>query len=1150
MFRLKKKIVKLSRILDLGAEPVTLKWEYILTAFVLSTIFALVASNLISTTQSYTQLVVGSITWRAASKNQDYLLILLSLIGTPAAYTGIHLLSRRLHSHYGGTLEATFQKFCGYALLPLSLWLGGELTGLNTNFGLLLLSLLLTILIVGLSLIAAIRSFKFLSAQDYSEAIGSSLLSFLFSACSGLALVLAVGRFNLAWQLNDIKHVLLVVGVSVLCCLVSLLLIWLSPSLNTLQLNHRLRGMILSVQGFIPLFFLVLIPNPWAIEQDKFYGYSITPQLIILVSAAIAIAYIDWGRRLYLFWKGNSKNSYIALVSPACLVAILLFLKTASTVAPTVSPDDYHYGEFLLPWWLWNKFGYIPFQDYEPARGLVNYVPGFLASIFFNDTAESYTAIFGQAVMVLPFLAVGFLVVSQSIGLLPAFLAFVLMPSASGMFEIYILLTAALCYLCDSFLKRLWSRWLLTWGIIGLSLILFAPGQGALFLLATSPLGAVSLYQAIRYEKLKFLYVFITSFLGMAIIAIATPLDQMLLGAIRYGLEQSSTNSTAYGVEWAVSNGSNQFFGYVLWELVRTSWIFVGIAAALLLYRILPDKTWPNRKRFCTFAVPIVLSAVLWIPRAAGRIDPASFSRLGEASVWFICLLLPIILVSAYRHRQTSLILLIYVFCGGLVVSTPIVEQVIRHPIQTVDVKQQAFTKGLDFGLPNLGSVTIDSNHLNRLQSIKKVLQVVLEPGETYLDLTNRNAHYFYLGYPPPISTGAIYNLVNKNQQIRALKRLEASPPPIVLASAENITHDGGTVALRSHLIYRYVVDHYVPVQIGKLIFMVRPDRLDRLNSGNVEMISDEKASGSYQVFLEHKDGKQAIWEIRNINQLSNNIGEVSSLPSLVFSLDLDNLPLSSLNLPNNLVIKGTGDFDQDGQIDLMIQDQNTQNLEIWLLEGEQLKGTYLLPKLNSGWNVLGIINDPVTTPGEKDFVLTSENNRIHLLDQVFRVENLERIPMSWGQSFSSLESALTFVSQIEADIEPSLRSLESVESSRYHITGSDPSLSFDISSLNLNGWNAGLLVFDWTCDITNPLVPLSVSWSSQSLSGLNEISVVRFLAKDGKLIVPLDASPRWLLGEGIQRLHFAIDNPSLCSTFSVSNISFFQRTEVAQYAQ
>ena len=1003
----------------------SLCWEYVLIAAILSGGIAFMASSLAALNpESYSQLIVGSITWNRGLKQPDYVL-LFSLLGSfLIVYFGLYTLSQYICKSNGELAEFAFRQSLIYSLLPCGILLGKVLVtaaDVSSEVALefLLGSLLLILLAIGFATLLAYKRLPDISNQEYIEAVGGSLLFVFFSIFVGSALSLAVGRIHLAWQPTALNQVLVVSGFGVVLLWLPLLKIWLEPFRNLSVLRSKLRFLLWAVQAFLPLFFLVLLPTPWIVGQDKIYGYPFTYALPLLIVIAVVIAYANWLRRFRSPSQMETEASIFSAVSPVCLIGLLLYLKAANINAGAIPIDDYHWGEFLLPWWLLKNFGAIPFWDYEPARGLTNYICGLVANLFFGDAASAYSvaSTSGNALWMLPFLSISFLVISKTIGLMPAFLACLLMPMANGLSEIDCMTTAALCGLGTAFFAKCWSRWLLTWGIASVAILLFAPGQGALLILSMLPIAGFALVQAVRKERQRLIPTVAGASLIFLLLCLTTPLGKMLVGAVRYGAEQSSINSVAHGIPWSASAGSNPVLSYWLWEVIRTSWILVGILAGLLLLRAFIDKDWAERYQYAVFGVPILLLTILFIPRAAGRIDPGGLSRLGIASIWAICLLLPIVLMVAYGQRRKALSLIVVAFLGGILVGIPVTDSVFAKPTRSIEVKSLDYVEGDGSGLPSLAHTVVDPAQLDRLKAIKSVLKAVIEPGETYLDLTNHSANYFYLGYPPPIAAGAIYNMPHRNQQLRAVQRLKAAPPPIVLASADNILFDGGTASLRTHLLYRYVVEHYIPVKIEKFIYLVRPDRWQRLAA---------QASG------------------------------------------------------NTATIK----------------------------------------------------------PLEQD-------EKLKLLDQVFRVVDLQKIPRVWGESFKSLKPALRVVQAVDAATIAELHAVKNIGQNTYQIAGKDPFIVFDVEKLNLNGRAAGILTFDFSNDSQHKPVILEVYWGSRSTGTPSENTVVRFSAKQGKVVVPLDAAPRWLLAEGIKTIRVDLADPVPCSTFSISNVTLSQRAEL-----
>jgi hypothetical protein len=114
----------------------------------------------------------------------------------------------------------------------------------------------------------------------------------------------------------------------------------------------------------------------------------------------------------------------------------------------------------------------------------------------------------------------------------------------------------------------------------------------------------------------------------------------------------------------------------------------------------------------------------------------------------------------------------------------------------------------------------------------------------------------------------------------------------------------------------------------------------------------------------------------------------------------------------------------------------------------------------------------------------------------------------------------------------------------QYQAFGPAPSLTFDVGRWNLSGREAGILTFDFSCESGETKPQLEVFWGTRA-TGPNESTVVRLTAQNGHLVVPLDASPRWLLAKEISSLGFGITDPAQCRAFSIINIKLWQRTSV-----
>ena len=230
-------------------------------------------------------------------------------------------------------------------------------------------------------------------------------------------------------------------------------------------------------------------------------------------------------------------------VSSLCVVGLLLFFKATVVAPPSVPPDDYHFGEILVPWWSMARHHLVPFWDYTPARGLVNYVPGAITSIFLDGKASSFPAFVPFAAVAI--LCVALPVLRRSIGIGAATLALLISPCINLVSEIDIMVTVFLGVLARGLTRYgtpsdgsppgyFWAR-----------PFFLRPGTGGLAILATTPLALLPLARALAAERRRLLAVLAGTLCVFLAVGLLSPFGKIVLGAVRYGLEQSSMNSVA-----------------------------------------------------------------------------------------------------------------------------------------------------------------------------------------------------------------------------------------------------------------------------------------------------------------------------------------------------------------------------------------------------------------------------------------------------------------------------------------------------------------------------------------------------------------------------------------------------------------------------
>ena len=142
-------------------------------------------------------------------------------------------------------------------------------------------------------------------------------------------------------------------------------------------------------QWGLPLLFCVLASPPVHLNNNKLTVYHYNLIFYVILFVIILASYIILYQR-YKKLKTTTNIEYF--IPPMSFVAILVFIQSDPLNWPGISSDGYHSGEFYLPWWLFQKFKYLPFVDYQPARGLANYLPGFLSWLFYDNTFSGQTS--------------------------------------------------------------------------------------------------------------------------------------------------------------------------------------------------------------------------------------------------------------------------------------------------------------------------------------------------------------------------------------------------------------------------------------------------------------------------------------------------------------------------------------------------------------------------------------------------------------------------------------------------------------------------------------------------------------------------------------------------------------------------------------
>lgn len=1042
---------------------------------------ALLACLTLTFAPAYSDFVVGNIAWDASTKFQDLLVAPVFML---TLLSGLWFLSEQI-----GRTKAKWGEEAAEGLVSQLLWwsvpavatLGGSVIGLPFDKKLFCISALG---VVYLALVSAALLYR--GRRVNPTVVGLGLLSVLLIALLPLEVALVKGRLPADWvhefELGRyLKAAYKLIGLGFVLMLIGIVA-------YAERVNRVLPRLLLIGQLGLPLLFLCFYPARLLTLEGGVTKYSTTSALKILLAAMVVWGLVDVARRYVTFMRGPRVN-WNALLSPVALFALLMAVKAGTTVAPQVNPDDYHFGEHLLGWWSYLQ-GVIPYVGYMPAHGVIgDDLPGMLAYWFYDGKASSIVEASRLATLLLGLLA--FLALNRysgSVGL--AFVSILFLGGFSQSSNLnWLFLAPFICLWLHPGLLARPARWLGIWIVTAPLVILGVPPQGLLLVVAS---GLAALYMVWRYWQVGDIW-HGSKEIGWALavlllMALLSPLVPMLFSAIRYVLENGPINQVAYGIPWTLSWSAGPRSGFIF-ELVRMSWVMVPVLCAALVYK--QRKSLASNHSLVLPALVMLAFAVLLIPYSMGRIDPAAGSRPAVVGILGWTILLPVALWGMLKQREKAAwVLLVVGVSASLNTFLPPLTVFVSNLSSRIPVGP--LRDGASVGLPNLGIGTVQDEHWDRLTRLNALLKRKLAPGESYLDLTSRNAQYFYLERIPEQVVTAPYNMVPLSQQRRAIERLaQEELPRIALLEGNNITHDGGGLALRNPLLYRFVLQNYVPsLEDGFIIGYRKADLSAQGNTVSVPLMN-----------LTDVNWKQGV------NRRES-------------ALVLADSALASLFVPGQSVRLANGESRTVTRV-------WGQGSAIWLDGGALDPATVGAPK------AVEVRIDP---QGLSTY-------RAALLQRAFGVVDYAKIPVAWGRSERTLLHKMERVAALTSRT-PLFRDL-SLEGNVYKILGPDPQINFDLSDLKLSGRDAGLLRFEFSCIDRNQDPKMQVFWWGDSESGPSEASSMRFALENGVLIVPLDAAPRWLTLGQVHGLRLDLDNAAACSGIRLEDAALYQRTVI-----
>ena len=811
--------------------------------------------------QKYSELIIGGLGFTNQNKSAELNALSVTIFAFVIIFVFIIVLNDKFPENQ--TFRNQTKMIAIYGFIPAFIMLGQSLRIPNTNYLLLYSSGMVALTLIVIFILQILYKKNQIQIEEITNVGIKLMLIPLFLVTSELGISLFMTRLGIA----SYKYG----GLTLFMGLAFVIILLLRKGKHVIKENINL-GHFISQLG-VPFLYSIIFAPPAILKDGSSNIISYKPVLLIVFISLLIVSIIDICKR---FVRGNKQilNNIITIVSPWALSAILVFLQSYYIGWPAISPDEYHASEFYSPWWLLNQLGYIPYVDFEPARGLVNYVPGLLAWLFFDNTFAAQSLVTNQFAALYVFMC--FFAFRSIVGDFISFLmvgslfAFIGLPTGGIVIVIASLVILYKSIITSNYINSLWI-WL---GLSVFSSLLYI-AEGSLFVIATSPVAFWLVYKSYRsFKKELGLSIGVLSLATLALL-LTTKIGGIFISAGRYLIEQSGVNNLAHGVAWQypVTDINQMVTSGYFWQIIRFSWILLIIPIVVILI----GKPFRNHsKHNQIFLFSLFIICIMLIPKAAGRIDAVAFSRPGQTSVGLIICGLPLVLIPNIKKPSTKALLpLCLALLFGLLGNQ---EQQLKNV--TILPQQSAYEPdflidGNGYGFPNLGTnVSIDQVQLQRQLEIKTVLDQILEPQETFYDATNHSLDYGIQGRASPVTVLAPYNIPAESQQRRIVEQLQEKQIPLLLIDAENIYHDGGTLSLRNYIIYDYIVKKFLPFsdEYGR-IWMIRHGQEYRLNDTNYNIGVDEDQLILLTKAFWKKDlmGIPSAWG-NSISSLSNSI--------------------------------------------------------------------------------------------------------------------------------------------------------------------------------------------------------------------------------------------------------------------------------------
>lgn len=879
----------------------------IVISAIISIAITSILEEYLTTPQIYYEFIHGNLILNDDTKNYDFKLVITLAI----AYIVSFIIIRNIIIKININEFTKIEKDIILMLLPSAFNLGTFISSNNRSFQLIEISAILVV--------SYLILFKTISSKKHEIFAVSRTrpgmiccLALYVGLCAIFFSMSRISLINVNWIFNPKTYV----EVYLICLIFTMLVIKFKNNEECFKIFKKIT---LISQITYPLFLFGLVPSLMKIEGTIIHSEGTNK--IILFIAIIAII-----NALYLLKFSGQKNQKYSeihniIVTPSYVFVLFFFIFMPSGL-PILSADDYHYGEQILPWYSLKNYLMMPYIDIDPVRGIIAYISGIFSTIFYNGSAIGYhlSIPFSQIICLLCL----FLSLRIYLNVVVAFIATLCFPIYYGLPEIdAYCISAALVIIKLIETNYKWKYIAII--IISNALILLAPAQGLMILIPLSFFIAKAIYFEIKRKEIISFTIGVAGILFVISLNSIFPVTKITFNAILYVIDQAANNVIANSIAWKHSF-NNSPVNKIFYQALRASFfvfLLYGITTSIVNYnKIFNENENEKNKRLIIISI-FSIFLMLFSLRAFGRIDGAGPSRMGLLSLTAVALLYPFYFIGIKQKNIHPKILSIWCFILGAqwsVLLADINSYVLPQNISSyvtnkfgniaIDKSQyDQITNGANV-LPAINNAIIDNKRKEDLMHINQFLKNTIADYETYLDLSSRSALYFYLSRVPYMRSSSSYNTITINQQENVIDKLKYNKPKLILLYYNNIEHDGGGVALRNPILFRYILDNfrdYLIANENDRIWLVAPELIKKLENQNIKYrkISNNVDSPLLKVNFKNDLNKIPYAWGRSYEKLIDKLKLVANLNDITNKLLLN----SVVKVEDNFIINGNDPY-------------------------------------------------------------------------------------------------------------------------------------------------------------------------------------------------------------------------------------------------